>query len=345
MFRFPLLSTLAAAGLMAAVTLPAQAQTTVLRHSNWFPEGQVMRVNVIEPWKAEVERVTEGRVKIETLPKVVGSVQGQYDVARDGQADLVVFSNGYTPGRFDILEVGELPFNGDRAEIFGPALHRFYTEHVAQYGEYRGVVPLSVFVVAAPELFNNQRKIETLDDFKGLKIRSNSKGTTDLLNLLGAVPVSRPATETYELMSSGVLDGTVMPPESVPAFNLVEASRFATIVPGAITNSILTLAINERKWKSLSQKDRDAIMAISGETFARQIGEAYIEGNEAAWKALRDAGQSVEVANPELLAQMKTALAPLEDAWAERARKRGVKDPQALLQALRDEVKAVENGQ
>src|SRR5690606_11316464 len=106
MFAFNTVRILKVAGLLSTVGLAAtvQAAPFVLRHSNWFPEGQVMRVNVIEPWKAEVERVTEGRVKIETLPKVVGSVQGQYDVARDGQADIVVFSNGYTPGRFDILE-------------------------------------------------------------------------------------------------------------------------------------------------------------------------------------------------------------------------------------------------
>lgn len=335
---------LAAAGVFASTIAAAQAQT-VLKHSNWFPEGQVIRVHAVDPWKKEVERVTEGRVRIETMPKVVGSVHGQYDVARDGQADIVVFSNGYTPGRFDILEVGELPFLGDRPEIFGPALHRFYTKHLSQYGEYKGVVPLSVFVVAPPELFNNQRKIQSIQDIKGLKIRSNSKGTTELLNLLGAVPVSRPATETYELMSSGVLDGTVMPPESIPAFNLVQASKYATIVPDSITNSILTLAINEGVWNSLSQKDRDAIMSISGETFARKVGEAYIEGNNKAWKSLRDAGQSVEVASPALVAEMKIALNPLEERWGERARKRGVKDPQALLQALRDEVKAVEKGE
>jgi TRAP-type C4-dicarboxylate transport system substrate-binding protein len=328
---------------LAGLACTASAQT-VLKHSNWFPEGQVMRVKVVEPWIAEVNKVTNGRVKIDTLPKVVGSVPGQYDVARDGQADIVVFSNGYTPGRFDILEIGELPFMGDKAEVFGPALHRFYSKHVAQYGEYKGVHPLAVFVVAAPQLFNNKRPLHKLSDFRGLKIRSNSAGTTQVLSLLGAVPVNKPATETYELMSSGVLDGTVMPPESILPFKLVESSPYATIVPGAITNSILTLAINDAKWKSLSQADRDAITAISGEKFARAIGEAYIAGNQATWDAMRKANKSVETASPELVAEMKLALKPMELAWAERARKRGVQNPQQLLDALRAEVSAVEAG-
>lgn len=328
----------------AATSTAALAQT-VLKHSNWFPEGNVMRVNVVEPWIAEVAKVTNGRVRIETLPKVVGSVPGQYDVARDGQADVVVFSNGYTPGRFDVLEVGELPFISDRAEIMGPALHRFYVKHAAKYGEYKGVVPLAVFVVASPQLFNSKRPLRVLADFKGLKIRSNSSGTTAALNLLGAIPVSKPATETYELMSSGVLDGTVMPPESIVPFKLVEQSKFATIVPGAITNSILTLAINEGRWKSLSQADRDAIEKISGEAFARKIGEAYIPGDKAALDAIRKAGNSVETASPALVADMKKTLVPMEVAWVEKVRKKGVAEPEKLLQALRDEVAAVAAGQ
>ncbi len=328
---------------VALCAMSAQAQT-VLKHSNWFPEGQVMRVKVIEPWIAEVAKVTNGRVKIETLPKVVGSVLGQYDVARDGQADIVVFSNGYTPGRFDILEIGELPFMGDKPEFFGPALHRFYTKHTAQYGEYKGVHPLAVFVVAPPQLFNSKRALRSVADFKGLKVRSNSGGTTTALTLLGAVPVSKPATETYELMSSGVLDGTVMPPESLLPFKLVEQSNFATIIPGALTNSILTLAINEDKWKSLSQADRDAISKISGEVFSRNIGLAYIAGNEATWDAMRKAGKSIETANPQMVAEMKKVLAPMEAAWADKARKKGVTDPQKLLDALRAEVAAVTAG-
>ena len=57
---------------------------------------------------------------------------------------------------------------------------------------------------------------------------------TQALTLLGAVPVSKPVSETYELLSSGVLDGTFMPPESIPAFKLTDLVPHATIVPGAI---------------------------------------------------------------------------------------------------------------
>ena len=85
MTRVPSLLRGAIAAIACLTAAASGGAQTVLKHSNWFPEGQVMRVKVIDPWKEEVAKVTNGRVRIETLPKVVGSVLGQFDVARLGR--------------------------------------------------------------------------------------------------------------------------------------------------------------------------------------------------------------------------------------------------------------------
>jgi TRAP-type C4-dicarboxylate transport system substrate-binding protein len=324
--------------------LPATAQTTVIRYSNWLPPGQAMRVNVIEPWIAEVEKVTQGRVKIVTEPKVVGTVPAQFDVARDGQADLVVFVNGYTPGRFDIMEVTELPFTSDNAEQYAAVVWRFYQKQLVKYNEYKGVHPLSVFVVGTGQFFNNKKPIKSMADFKGLKFRSPQAGVNQSLTLLGAVPVLKPISELYELLSSGVLDGTVLVPESVASFKLADSLPYATIIPGALYNTILTLGINEDKWNSIKKQDQDAIMKISGEPFARAVGRTYMQGDEATWAAYRKAGRTIETASPAMIAEMKTALKPVEVTWMEKARKKGVAQPEKLIEALHAELDAVKAG-
>ncbi len=313
----------------------ASAQTTTLKYSNWLPAGQAMRVEVIEPWIVEVEKVTQGRVKIDTLPKVVGTVPAQFDVARDGQADLVVFIPGYTPNRFDILDVAQLPFMGDDPERLAPVVDRFFRKNLASYNEFKGVHPLSVYVVSPGQIFNRVRPIKALADFKGLKIRSPQASATQALTLLGAVPVSKPVSETYELLSSGVLDGTFMPPESIPAFKLTDLVPHATIVPGAIYNTVLVLGINEDKWKSISQADRDAITRISGDAFAANIGRAYAKGDKAAFDTIRKAGRTVDVLSEPVVVEMKKALQPIEKDWIEKAKKKGVADPQKLIDQLR----------
>jgi TRAP-type transport system periplasmic protein len=332
-----LAGTVALLGATPALTL---AQSTVLKYSNWLPPGQALRVEVIEPWIADVERVTQGRVKIDTAPKVVGSVPAQFDVARDGQADLVVFIPGYTPNRFDVLEVLQLPFMSDNPELFAPLADRFYRKHLASYNEFKGVQPLAVYVVSPGQVFNSKRAIRTLADFKGLKIRSPQTSATQALTLLGAVPVSKPVSETYELLSSGVLDGTFMPAESIPAYKLTDLVPYTTIVPGAIYNTVLVLGINEDKWKSLSEADRDAITRISGEAFARNVGRAYANGDKAAYETLRKAGKTVETLPAPALAEMKKLLLPIENDWIEKVKKKGVADPQKLIDQLRSDLAA-----
>lgn len=324
---------------LAASSLTVSAQTT-LRYSNWLPPGQAMRVEVIEPWIAQVESITQGRVKIETSPKVVGSVPAQFDVARDGQADLVVFIPGYTPNRFDALEVLQLPFMSDNPEQFAPVADRFFRKNLAQFNEFKGVHPLSVYVVSPGQLFNSKRPLRSLADFKGLKMRSPQPSATQALTLLGAVPVNKPVSETYELLSSGVLDGTFMPPESIPAFKLTDLVPYSTIVPGAIYNTVLVLGINEDKWKSLKQEDRDAISKISGDAFAANIGKAYAKGDQAAFDTLRKAGKSVETMPAPVVVEMKKLLTPIEKDWAEKVKKKGVVDPQKLIDQLRADIAA-----
>lgn len=330
---------LAAMGLTFAL-VGAHAQTTVLKYSNWLPPGQAMRVQVVEPWIADVEKVTQGRVKIDTAPKVVGTLPAQFDVARDGQADIVIFIPGYTPNRFDVLEVLQLPFVSEDPEVLAPLADRFYRKNLAQYGEFKGVHPLSVYVVSPGQVFNSKRPLRTVADFKGLKMRSPQQSATQALSLLGAVPISKPVSETYELLSSGVIDGTFMPPESIPAFKLTELVPYATIVPGAIYNTVLVLGINEDKWKSLSAADRDAISKISGEAFAKNIGKAYANGDRAAFELMKKNGKPAEVFPAAALAEMKKTLVPIEQDWMEKARKRGVADPKKLVDQLRAEVAA-----
>jgi TRAP-type C4-dicarboxylate transport system substrate-binding protein len=129
-------------------------------------------------------------------------------------------------------------------------------------------------------------------------------------------------------------------PESVASFKLVDVLPHATIIPGALYNTVLTLGINEDKWKSLRPEDRDAIAKISGEEFSRKVGRAYMKGDEATWETYRKMGRTIDTASPAMVAEMKTTLKPVEATWIEKARKKGVAQPEKLLETMRSELAA-----
>lgn len=85
--RKTFLSTLALAAAAAVMAPAAQAQTT-LSLSNWVPPTHFLTTEILEPWMAEVAKVTQGRVTIKALPKPVGGLAQHFELARKGVADI-----------------------------------------------------------------------------------------------------------------------------------------------------------------------------------------------------------------------------------------------------------------
>lgn len=317
----------------------AHAQT-VLRYSSWLPPMHSLRTEVFEPWAESVKKATNGRVTVEFLPKVVGSVAGQYDVIKDGQADISWIVNGATPGRLTLTEIGELPFMGDDAEVTSPIWYNFYETRLAKYNEYKGVHVLSAFPVGSGHIYTIKKPFRAIGDMKGLKIRNPQGSTLPILAALGAVPVQKPVTEIYELASAGVVDGTLLNREAVHGYKLTGTLRNLTIVPGGLYNTVLSLIINEQKWNSIPASDREAIMKVSGAALAANIGKHYNKIDAEGVAELRKAGGNVEVASPELVKELRATLRPIEQAWIEAAKKKGMTDADKAVEELRGQLEA-----
>ncbi|WP_077001628.1 TRAP transporter substrate-binding protein [Variovorax sp. KK3] len=325
--------------LMLCAAAPAWSQT-VLRYSNWLPAKHQMHTEVFVPWMAEVEKATEGRVKFEILPKMVGTVPTQFDVLRDGLADMAVFVPGFSPGRFDLIEMAELPLVADEPNVMAPAVQQLYTKHLAKYNEFKGVHIVSIFSTAAGHVYTAKKPVRSMADFKGVKLRTSLAANSPAVTALGAVPVQKGTNEIYELVSSGVLDGTLLSKEAVVSFSLVNTLNNLTIIPGGIYNSVLSLAINEDKWKSLSPKDQDIITKLSGDLMAKEVGKAYSKADANAVDTMKQAGKTVIVAEGDFYKQIKQALSYAESTWIAKAKKKGMAEPEKVLAEFRADIAA-----
>jgi len=332
-----LFAALAAIG-SAVATAPASAQNVSIKYSSWLPGNHWLNTSGMMPWMAEVEKATQGRVKIEQLPKAVGTPPTQFDVVLDGLADLSIIVTGYTPGRFVFAEMGELPFSGEDAPTMSPIFDRLYRKHFAKLNEFKGVEVLSIFTVAPGHIFTAKRHIRAIDDIKGLKLRSPSNTATRAITLLGAVPILKSSTEAYELLSSGAIDGSLMFYETVKSTNATALLHYGALVPGGLFNAVLAVVVNADKWKSIPEADRKAIMSVSADTLAHKFGLAYEVADKGGLDAMKEAKYVLEPANPTLMAALKTTLAPMETEWFDRAKKKGLADPAAVLIEFRREV-------
>jgi TRAP-type transport system periplasmic protein len=96
----------------------AAAQEIKLKLSHFAPTAHNHHANVIVPWVEEVKRRTNGRVEIRVFPGAsLCKPTQQYDCARSGIADLAWGVTGWTPGRFPMTSVIELPFLARTAAV------------------------------------------------------------------------------------------------------------------------------------------------------------------------------------------------------------------------------------
>lgn len=324
-------------GSLAAIAASQANAQTVLQFNRWIPPSHFLQAELFEGWAQNVAKATNGRVKVVMTAASLGAPPRQYDLAAEGVADVTWNGHGYTPGRFPLTEYVELPFLGQSAEAISVAYWRTYTKLLLQAGEHNDVKLLALHTQPAGHVYNNVRPIGTISDFVGLKIRANNQTTAKFLKDVGAVPLFMSVTEMRDGLSKGILDGTVFTDEAFVNFKVDSFVKHALKVPGGLYNTSFFMVLNKKKWEALAAADQNAVMSVSGESFARWAGKVWDEKEAAGTKALQARGVAFRTANAQLLNDMKKHLARYENDWVAQAKQRGV-DGAAVLRAFKAEI-------
>lgn len=341
---FQLKHSLVAAGFVALASAAAlaQAQTTV-RFSNWLPPTHPITTDILQPWAANVEKATEGRVKVQLLP-ALGRPPAHFDLVRDGVADAALSVQAYTADRFPSAYGMTFPGYADDAESAAVAYWRTHQQHFAKLNEFDGVQLVGLYTHGPGHVFTRDGKpVTKLDDLKGMRLRATGGIVQDISSRLGVVPQFASASEAYELLSRGVVDGVMFNSDSVYSFRMDPILKNAYRVPGGLYRDTHYLIMNPRVYNALEERDRKAIDSVSGEAFARLAGKAWDKVEGDAWDKMQKAGYNIVVASDDDVARIRAEGDVLKATWVERMKKLGV-DGEAALQTFRDEIAKVKAG-
>ncbi|MBS3995744.1 MAG: TRAP transporter substrate-binding protein [Hydrogenophaga sp.] len=327
------LRAVAAAALLASASL-AQAQT-VLSVSTWLPPSHGATV-AQNQWCEAVEKGTNGSVKCNLLPKAVSAPPGTFDAVRDGLADVSYTVDGYTPGRFVFTQVAEFPFLGDSSMATSLAYQRIYDKYFAPLGEHRGVKVLGVFTHGPGIIFTVKQPVTSAADAAKLKFRIGGGNINELTKLMGWNTTLKPATDSFELLSTGVMDGTFFPDESLQSMRLGMV-KYATTFPGGLYNTSFVFMMNQAKYNSLKPEERAVIDRVSGEAATRLFAAGWDRTDAASREIQKQTGVQRQMANEAFVNEVKAKQAALEDRWVAAAEARGLKNARAVLAEFRAE--------
>lgn len=319
----------------ALACIPASAQT-VLTVSTWVGPNHTLTLAQNE-WCSLLEKNTSGKMKCNLLPKPVSAPPGTFDAVRDGLVDVSFTVDGYTPGRFVFTQLGEFPFLGDSAEATSVAYQRVYGKYFAPLGEHKGVKVISVFTHGPGVIFNTKQPVNAAADVAKLKVRVGGGNINELSKLMGWNTTLKPAPESYELLSTGVMDATFFPAESIKSFKL-DMVKHATTFPGGLYNTSFTFMMNLDKYNKLSAEEKKAVDAISGEVAARIFGKGWDRVDAEGWAHMKNLGVQQVKASDAFINEIKAKQGALEDKWAAAAAAKGLKNPKGVLAEFRSEI-------
>lgn len=324
---------LLSAAALAVLAGHAGAQEVTLRVHHFLSAEAPMHKDVLVPWEKQVEEQSEGRIDVQLFPSMQlgGKPPQLYDQARDGIVDVAWTLLGYTPGRFPVSEVFELPFMSGTATETTMALQEFQEKHLQD--ELKDVHPLLIHAPAAYKIHTKGKPVETLADLSGLKLRAPSRTMTDGLNALGATAIGMPVPEVPQALTTGVIDGAVLPWEVFGSLRVETVAKNHTEIGaenGGISTSVMALVMNQAKYDSLPDDLKKVIDDTTGTALAELAGKAMDAAEAEERQKALDAGGTVAVISEADAADWKEATQPVIDTWVKTMSDNGL-DGQAIL--------------
>ncbi|HLV82152.1 MAG TPA: TRAP transporter substrate-binding protein [Devosia sp.] len=318
----------------AALALAASsAMARELKLADFQPPTHFVLEQAYKPFADAIAEKTGGEV---TVSIFMGGELGpgpaeQYNRAVDGVADIVFGLPGYTASNFPKTLLAELP--GVISAETGTAQMLANLDKLSD--EYRRVVLLGIWNNAPNLLFMAEKPVHSLEDLKGLKLRVPSRNAGLVVEAWGATPVSMPATEIYNSMQTGVIDGAMIDATALSAFRLAEVTKYVT--SGMETTiSDFFLVMNRDSFDDLSAEQQEIVLEAGS--------EAAINGN-AAWLAVADKAMADFVAtdgkeqitlSPEEAARFNEISATVVEQVVSEADASGL-DARAYVEALQND--------
>jgi len=225
--------------------VPASAETIKLTYAN-FPPASTFPCVQMERWTKEVEKRTNGEVKIQTFPGgTLLAAKNIFDGVITGSADIGNFAMSYQPGRFPVSEAVDLPVGFKSSKVASLVLYDLIEKYKPK--EFEKVKILTLFT-CPPADFMTSRPVKSLKDLKGLELRVSGTGA-EIIKVLGAIPVAMPQSETPEAIQKGVVKGMVSSMEILKDFNFAAYCPYATEANLFVVS--FAVVMNMDKWNAL----------------------------------------------------------------------------------------------
>jgi TRAP-type C4-dicarboxylate transport system substrate-binding protein len=281
-----------------------------------FPASHPIQTGALEPFIEEVAEVTNGTVTIEVVPGGgLGPAPATYENTAIGAQDLGWALHGYTPGRFPLTEIVEMPFVFDSATEATEALWTLFEEFPELQAEYSDVHVLGLWTHDVGDLWTSGTQVTTADDVNGLTLRAPGPMQNELITQLGGSPVGMPAPEIFDALERGVIDGLMIANSGLESFNLYPVLDFGVQCNCYVAAQFLV--VSQDAWDQLSPEQQAAVDEVGRRALSERAMAVYDDEYQLVADKLESEGIELTVLEGEELERWKEAGQAVAQAWIE----------------------------
>lgn len=311
---------------LLTAAMPAVAQQKItLRFADSLPQSHLFTREVAKPWMEEVTKATNGAVTFEHYPaEQLGKAKDMLSMAQSGVADIAFVTPIYISDKLPLSGVFDLPGGFSTSCEGVKAFWSLATGDgiLAKRDFGANGVRVLMGVVQPPfQVFTSNKKISTLADLEGLKLRT-AGGVQDVTaGKLKIVSVKLTAPETNEALTRGTIDGGILAHVSIGAYGLTNLIKYATNGEN-FGSAALTWAISEAKWKTLPA-DIQKVMVEAGRKVTFDACQKIDKGTEEQLADWRSKGISIVEFAPAERTKIRGLFNEVSNEWASGLDKRG----------------------
>lgn len=284
----------ALAAALAGIPSAIAADPINLRIADSFPKGHVIYDTVVNVFIPALEE--GGRIKVKYFPaNQLGRMEDVIESVRGGVADIAYVAPGIVPGKMPATNLLSLPGQFESGEHLAQVFLRMVDGRLKQEYDRLNIKVIGASGTPPYQIFTRGKAVRMPEDAKGLKLRGGGGDADDFMREMGIAVVNMAASDMYDALQKGVLDGVAYLQATAASNHLQEVTKFAT--EGAPLMSLLAIYFVDRKrWDSFPP-DIQQIIARAGEKMSIEMGKEYDRRNVAGKKTFTDAGGTVYVLN------------------------------------------------
>jgi len=299
---------LAAATLATALSIGAAGAATEWDLPLAWPESN-FHVRNVRVFAEEVKKATNGELVI--------NIHSGGSLGYKGPEMLKVLRDGQVPigDYFLSQQVGDMPFMGLDGNAF---LVNDYEELKVLYKHWRPVLEKEVeknwnqkilYVVPWPAQYVYlKHEAKSLDDFKGIKIRTYNQPTTEMFNRLGMTSVLLPWGEVVPALAAGTIGAVTTSTASGVDGKFWEFLKF--IYPTNHVWGSNVVAVNLDAWNSLKPAQQKALQDVATR-LEPTFWQVSKDEDAAKMKQLNDGGIKIGTVTAEMKKDMEARTADM----------------------------------